>query len=123
MENQKTFKISGDLMCSIIANDAKIGVINSYRNFLIDSYNAGIDEIHAGNIDGHDFEVSAKFEAIEMVINDLFILLKEMEQETNKIIDDNKIPTLDFTKLSDIEVPIKDEYKKTVPVFIEEGDN
>ena len=123
MENQKTFKISGDLMCSIIANDARIGFINSYRNFLIDSYNAGIDEIHAGNIDGDDVKVRAKLDAIEMVIDDLFRVLKEMEQETNKIIDDNKIPTLDLTKLSDIEVPIKDEYKKTVPVFVEEGDN
>lgn len=123
MENQKTFKISGDLMCSIIANDARIGVINSYRNYLIDSYNAGIDEIHAGNIDGDDVKVTAKLDAIEMVINDLFKLLQDMEKETNKVIDDNKIPTLDFTKLSDIEVPIKDEYKKTVPVFVEEGDN
>ena len=58
-----------------------------------------------------------------MVVDDLFIVLKEMEQITNKVIDDNKIPTLDFTKLSDIEVPIKDEYKKTVPVFVEEENN
>lgn len=123
MENQKTFKISGDLLCSIIANDARIGAINSYRNSLIDSYNAGIDEIHAGNIDGDDVKVTAKLIAIEMIVDDLFIILKEMEQKTNKVIDDNKIPTLDFTKLSDIEVPIKDEYKKTVPVFVEEGDN
>ena len=123
MENQKTFKISGDLLCSIIANDARISVINSYRNCLVDSYNAGIDEIHAGNIDGDDVKVRAKLDAIEMVVDDLFIVLKEMEQITNKIIDDNKIPTLDFTKLSDIEVPIKDEYKKTVTAFVEEVDN
>lgn len=123
MENQKTFKISGDLVCSIIANDARIGVINSYRNFLIDCYNANIDEIHAGNIDGDDVKVKAKLDAIEMVISDLFIILNEMEQKTNKIIDDNKIPTLDLTKLSDIEVPIKDEYKKTVPVFVKEENN
>ena len=62
-------------------------------------------------------------DVIEIVINDLFKLLQDMEKETNKVIDDNKIPTLDFTKLSDIEVPIKDEYKKTVPVFVEEEDN
>ena len=123
MENQKTFKISGDLLCSIIANDARIGAINSYRNSLIDSYNAGIDEIHAGNIDGDDVKVTVKLNAIEMVVDDLFIILKEMEQITNKVIDDNKIPTLDFTKLSDIEVPIKYEYKKTVPVFVEEENN
>ena len=109
-------------MCSIIANDARIGVINSYRNFLIDSYNATIDGIHAGNIDD-DVKAIAELDVIEVIINDLFRVLKETEQETNKIIDDNKIPTLDFTKLSDIEVPIKDEYKKTAPVFVEEGDN
>lgn len=121
MENQKTFKISGDLMCSVIANDARIGMINSYRNFLVDCYNAYIDEICAGNID--DVKTTAKLNAIEVVIDDLFKILQELEQETNKIIDDNEIPTLDFTKLSDIEVPIKDEYKKTVPVFVEEEDN
>lgn len=122
MENQKTFKISGDLMCSVIANDARIGTINSYRNFLIDSYNANIDEIHAGNIDD-DVKVRAKLDAIEVVINDLFKVLQGLEEATNKIIDDNEIPTLDFTKLSDIEVPIRDEYKKTVPVFVEKEDN
>ena len=122
MENQKTFKISGDLMCSIIANDARMGIINSYRNFLIDSYNTTIDEIHTGNVDD-DVNTTARLDVIEIVINDLFKLLQDMEKETNKVIDDNKIPTLDFTKLSDIEVPIKDEYKKTVPVFVEEGDN
>ena len=122
MENQKTFKISGDLMCSIIANDARMGIINSYRNFLIDSYNTTIDEIHTGNVDD-DVNTTARPDVIEIVINDLFKLLQDMEKETNKVIDDNKIPTLDFTKLSDIEVPIKDEYKKTVPVFVEEGDN
>ena len=122
MENQKTFKISGDLLCSIIANDARMGIINSYRNFLIDSYNTTIDEIHAGNVDD-DVNTTARLDVIEIVINDLFKLLQDMEKETNKVIDDNKIPTLDFTKLSDIEVPIKDEYKKTVAVFVEEEDN
>lgn len=122
MENQKTFKISGDLMCSIIANDARIGIINSYRNFLIDCYNANIDEIHAGNIDD-DVKATAKLDAIEVVINDLFKVLQGLEEETNEIIDDNEIPTLDFTELSDIEVPIKDEYKKTVPVFVEKENN
>ena len=109
-------------MCSIIANDARIGIINFYRNFLIDCYNANIDEILAGNIDD-DVKAKATLNAIEVVINDLFKLLRDMEKETNKVIDDNKIPALDFTKLSDIEVPIKDEYKKTVPVFVEEEDN
>lgn len=122
MENQKTFKISGDLMCSVIANDARIGIINSYRNFLVDCYNANIDEIHAGNIDDND-KTTARLNAIEVVINDLFKVLQELEEETNKIIDDNKIPGLDFTKLSDIEVPIRDEYKKTVPVFVEKENN
>lgn len=109
-------------MCSIIANDARMGIINSYRNFLIDCYNANIDEIHAGNIDD-DVWATAKLSAIEVVIDDLFRVLQGLEEGTNKIIDDNEIPTLDFTKLSDIEVPIRDEYKKTVPVFAEEGDN
>lgn len=122
MENQKTFKISGDLMCSVIANDARIGIINSYRNFLVDCYNSSIDEIHAGNIDD-DVKATAKLDAIEVVINDLFKILQELEEGTNKIIDDNKIPGLDFTKLSDIEVPIREEYKKTVPVFVEKENN
>ena len=123
MENQKTFKISGDLLCSIIANDAMMSVVNSYRNYLIDSFNANVDGINSGNIDVDDVIAKARLDVVETIINDLFEILKGVEQETNKIIDDNKMPTLDFTKLYDIEVPIKDEYKKTVPVFVDEGDN
>lgn len=123
MENQKTFKISGDLLCSIIANDAMMSVVNSYRNYLIDSFNANVDGINSGNIDVDDVIAKARLDVVETIINDLFEILKGVEQETNKMIDDNKIPRLDFTKLSDIEVPIKDEYEKTVPVFVEEEDN
>ena len=79
-------------------------------------------------LDNNEFEILLKNqnilnEKISALISSNMNIMTSIETIKNNILTIlNKMNTLS-SKLSDIEVPIKDEYKKTVPVFVEEENN